>query len=77
MPGRGVVSLTLTRADDRPCWRSPTTASGSIRTRRGRRPGSGHFGLRLLADLAAGHGATLKLATAPGAGTRWRMELPL
>jgi signal transduction histidine kinase len=36
----------------------------------------GHFGLRLLADLAADHGATLPVATAPGRGTRWRLEIP-
>ena len=36
----------------------------------------GHFGLRLLPDLATQAGATLRLATAPGAGTRWRLEMP-
>lgn len=36
----------------------------------------GHFGLRLLPDLARQAGATLRLATAPGAGTRWRLEVP-
>jgi two-component system NarL family sensor kinase len=36
----------------------------------------GHFGLRLLPDLATQAGATLRLATAPGAGTRWRLEVP-
>ncbi len=36
----------------------------------------GHFGLRLLADLAADHGATLAVATAPGRGTCWRLEIP-
>ena len=41
------------------------------------RPASnGHFGLRLLPDLASQAGATLRLATAPGAGTRWRLEVP-
>lgn len=37
----------------------------------------GHFGLRLLPDLARHGGASLHLATAPGAGTRWRLELPV
>lgn len=36
---------------------------------------TGHFGLRLLADLAADHGATLSVATAPGRGTCWRLEI--
>jgi signal transduction histidine kinase len=35
----------------------------------------GHLGLRLLADLARDHGATLRLASAPGQGTRWRLEV--
>ena len=41
-----------------------------------RSTGTGHFGLRLLPDLATQAGATLRLATAPGAGTRWRLEVP-
>jgi two-component system NarL family sensor kinase len=41
-----------------------------------RSPRTGHFGLRLLPDLATQAGATLRLATAPGAGTRWRLEVP-
>ncbi|MFN8080668.1 MAG: histidine kinase [Kineosporiaceae bacterium] len=35
----------------------------------------GHFGLRLLADLARDHGATLRVSTAPTRGTRWRLEI--
>jgi len=36
----------------------------------------GHFGLRILTDVAANAGADLLLATAPGAGCRWRLEVP-
>lgn len=36
----------------------------------------GHFGLRLLADLASEHHATLSVATAEGQGTAWRVEIP-
>ena len=36
----------------------------------------GHFGLRLLADLASEHHATLSVATAEGRGTAWRVEIP-
>ncbi len=36
----------------------------------------GHVGLRLLADLAQEHDATLLMATAPSRGTRWRLQLP-
>jgi signal transduction histidine kinase len=37
----------------------------------------GHFGLRVLTDLAAEAGATLDLATAPGHGTSLRLDVPL
>jgi two-component system NarL family sensor kinase len=36
----------------------------------------GHFGLRVLTDLAEGAGAVLQVASAPGVGTRWRLLLP-
>jgi signal transduction histidine kinase len=36
----------------------------------------GHFGLAVLRDLAAEAGATLDLATAPGAGTALRLRVP-
>jgi signal transduction histidine kinase len=39
-------------------------------------PEDGHFGLRILTDVAASAGAELLLATAPGAGCRWRLEVP-
>jgi two-component system NarL family sensor kinase len=39
--------------------------------------GTGHFGLRVLADLAEEAGATLDVATAPGCGTALRLEVPL
>jgi signal transduction histidine kinase len=38
-------------------------------------PEDGHFGLRILTDLAVNAGADLLLATAPGAGCRWRLEV--
>jgi signal transduction histidine kinase len=40
------------------------------------KPADGHFGLRILTDVAANAGADLLLATAPGAGCRWRLEVP-
>ncbi len=36
-------------------------------------PEDGHVGLRVLRDLAAAAGATLRLATAPGRGTAWQL----
>lgn len=38
-------------------------------------PPEGHLGLRVLCDLAAAAGADLSVATAPGAGTRWRLAV--
>jgi len=38
-------------------------------------PADDHFGLRVLADLATDAGATLQVASAPGAGTHWRLAL--
>jgi two-component system, NarL family, sensor kinase len=43
----------------------------------GRKAEAGHFGLQVLADLAADGGGTLDLATAPGLGTSLRLRLPL
>ena len=36
----------------------------------------GHFVLRVRKDVAEGAGAVLQVASAPGAGTRWRLLLP-
>jgi two-component system NarL family sensor kinase len=38
--------------------------------------GKGHFGLALMSDLAREAGADLTVASAPGQGTRWRLEVP-
>lgn len=40
------------------------------------RPAEGHFGLRVLADLASRAGAHLAVSSAPGTGCTWRLELP-
>lgn len=39
-------------------------------------PAEGHFGLRLLADVAGRAGAQLSVSSAPGAGCTWRLVLP-
>jgi signal transduction histidine kinase len=38
-------------------------------------PRQGHFGLRVIRDLAADYGALLAVASRPGMGTRWRLEV--
>jgi signal transduction histidine kinase len=40
-------------------------------------PVEGHFGLRVLGDVVADAGGELLLSSAPGAGTRWRLRIPL
>lgn len=59
--------LVLEIADDGPGFDPALVA---------REPGDGHLGTRVLLDLAAHAGAELSLATAPGAGTRWRLRVP-
>jgi signal transduction histidine kinase len=39
-------------------------------------PEDGHFGLRVLADLASDAGAVLQVVSVPGAGTHWRLTIP-
>jgi two-component system NarL family sensor kinase len=38
-------------------------------------PEPGHFGLQLLADVAESGGALLQVASAPGRGTHWRLQV--
>jgi signal transduction histidine kinase len=39
-------------------------------------PAEGHFGLRVIRDLAVDYGAVLSVDSRPGAGTTWRLEVP-
>jgi signal transduction histidine kinase len=39
-------------------------------------PTEGHFGLRVLADLATDAGAELAVSSSPGGGTRWKLTVP-
>ncbi len=40
-------------------------------------PQEGHFGIRVLTDLAEAAGALLQVATSPGHGTHWRLTVPM
>ena len=60
-------ALVLEVTDDGAGFDLPATLS---------RQRGGHLGLSLLADLAAGDGATLDMLTAPGAGTCLRLTVP-
>jgi signal transduction histidine kinase len=37
----------------------------------------GHFGLRILSDVARDAGASFRIASKPGEGTRVRLEAPI
>jgi two-component system, NarL family, sensor kinase len=73
----GTVQLTLRRdrrlvtmeVRDDGAGFDPTTTHGDT--------GIGHFGMRVLTDLAEAAGATLDLASAPGQGTALRLQVPL
>ncbi len=40
-------------------------------------PEEGHFGVRIMGDVVAEAGGTLRLASAPGAGTHWQLTVPV
>ena len=40
-------------------------------------PADGHFGLRVLGDVASDAAAELRVSSAPGSGTAWRLRVPL
>ncbi len=40
-------------------------------------PEEGHFGVRIMGDVVAEAGGTLRLASAPGAGTHWQLKVPV
>lgn len=61
--GREDGSVVLDVLDDGP----------GFETSRLEAPDQGHFGLRVLADLASDAGAVLQVASRPGAGTHWRL----
>lgn len=73
----GTVQLTLRRdrrlvtmeVRDDGAGFDPSTTTGDT--------GIGHFGMRVLTDLAEAAGATLDLASAPGQGTALRLQVPL
>lgn len=72
-----VVAITLRRSDTRRTVLEVTDdGTGFDADLALAREHDGHFGLRILADVAADAGATLSLRTAPGAGTTWRLVLP-
>ncbi|WP_448628722.1 sensor histidine kinase [Geodermatophilus sp. URMC 64] len=73
----GTVELTLSRDDDSVTMEVRDDGTGFDLSADPADTRSGHFGIRVLTDLALAAGATLDLATAPGQGTALRLRVPL
>ena len=73
------VTITLYRvpdADDAVVLDVVDDGNGFDVAERVTHPEAGHFGLQLLADVATTGGALLQVASAPGRGTHWRLQVP-
>jgi signal transduction histidine kinase len=73
------VTITLYRvpeADDAVVLDVVDDGNGFDVTEQLSHPEPGHFGLQLLADVAQTGGALLQVASAPGRGTHWRLQVP-
>jgi len=73
------VTITLYRvpdADDAVVLDVVDDGNGFDVAERVTHPEGGHFGLQLLADVATTGGALLQVASAPGRGTHWRLQVP-
>ena len=73
------VTITLYRvpeADDAVVLDVVDDGNGFDVAERVAHPEPGHFGLQLLADVATTGGALLQVASAPGRGTHWRLQVP-
>lgn len=73
--GADTVSLTLTRPGTTVVLEVADDGSGFDLAATTATPQEGHFGLRLLVDLATEAGAKLAVATAPGQGCRWTLTM--
>jgi signal transduction histidine kinase len=73
--GAARVAVTLTSADDTVLLEVADDGVGFDPAAVLGRPAEGHFGLRVLADVARDGGADLRVASAPGRGTRWQLRV--
>jgi len=72
----GHAALTLHPEGDRTVMVIHDDGQGFDPAVVGDRPGQGHFGLRMMADLVHDAGGRLDLNSSPGVGTTVRVELP-
>lgn len=70
------VIVSLWRADDAVLLDVVDDGPGFDAAAKLATPEEGHFGLRLLADLATSGGAELLVDSSSGRGTRWRLRIP-
>ncbi len=73
--GADTVTLTLARTGSTVVLEVADDGTGFDLAATTATPQEGHFGLRLLVDIASGAGAELAVATAPGQGCRWRLTM--
>jgi signal transduction histidine kinase len=71
----GEVRLRLTRTSDVVVLEVADDGVGFDVQQALAAPAEGHFGLRLLSDVATSSGAQLEVGSAPDAGCRWRLTL--
>lgn len=71
-----VVEVTVTERPGRLVLEISDDGAGFDLAATLRQPRQGHLGLNVLTDLADAEGAILQVRTAPGAGTRLRLEVP-
>jgi signal transduction histidine kinase len=75
--GARSVRVTVTRADGHARLEVADDGGGFDEARRAARAQEGHVGLTLLEDLVNGQGGTLRVRSAPGAGTTVALEVPV
>jgi signal transduction histidine kinase len=73
--GAGIIWIELNQQDKTVGLEVADDGRGLAPERAEQAAAAGHFGLRLIADVAVGVGARLSVASS-GAGTRFRMEVP-
>ncbi len=73
--GAQLVGVAVTRRDSAVILEVSDDGVGFDLAAQTAAPAQGHFGLRLLVDVAHEAGAELSVATAPGLGCRWRLTV--